>query len=81
VKMMVAGLWLVLLVGILLGALTGAAICFKVIRDEMLARVRPQLNVVELKIDNLRGEVDMVAQRQEALRREVGPVRPGGTTV
>jgi hypothetical protein len=79
--MMVAGLWLVLLVGILLGALTGAAICFKVIRDEMLARVRPQLNVVELKIDNLRGEVDMVAQRQEALRREVGPVRPGGTTV
>jgi hypothetical protein len=68
---MVVGLWLVLLVGILLGALTGAAVCFKVIRDEMLGRVRPQLDIVELKIDNLRSEIDLVAQRQDVMRRNL----------
>ena len=77
----VVGLWLVLLVGMLLGALTGAAVCFKVIREEMLARVSPQLNLVELKIDNLRGEVDIVSQRQDAMRREIAPGRPSTTTM
>ena len=64
--------WLVLIIGILLGALTGAAVCYKVLRDEMLARVRPQMNVVELKVDNLRTELGFVAENQDALRREIG---------
>ena len=63
--------WLVLLIGLLSGALTGAAVCFRTLRAEMLGRVGPQLNVVELKVDNLRNELDLVAQRQDALRREL----------
>lgn len=73
--------WLVLLIGVLLGALTGATVCFKVLRDEMLARVRPQLDVVELKVDNLTGEVGMVAARQDALRREITPGHTGTATL
>ncbi|GAA4885180.1 hypothetical protein GCM10023203_41870 [Actinomycetospora straminea] len=70
---MVLVAWLVLLIGVLLGALAGATVCFKVLRDEMLGRVRPQMDVMELKVDNLRTEVGFLADNQDALRREIGP--------
>jgi hypothetical protein len=61
---------LLALIGVLLGLLGGALVSIRYIRDEMTARVRPQLELLLTRQANLQGTVDLAIYSSQADRQE-----------
>jgi hypothetical protein len=54
---------LIFLVGILLGALFGATLCVRYLRQEIAANVGPRLRQIQLQLDNLQAELNLAMTR------------------
>jgi|KBSMisStandDraft_5_1062788.scaffolds.fasta_scaffold933743_1 hypothetical protein len=51
----------VILLGLLTGLLTGAAVCARYLRQEIAANIGPRLRRIELQLDTLMAELDHLA--------------------
>jgi hypothetical protein len=51
----------VILLGLLTGLLTGAAVCARYLRQEIAANIGPRLRHIELQLDTLMAELDHLA--------------------
>ncbi len=61
---------MVILLGVLIGLLIGAAVCARYLRQEMAANVGPRLRRIEQQLDILRAEVNLATEaRLAALSR------------
>jgi hypothetical protein len=54
---------LIFLVGVLLGALFGATLCVRYLRQEIAANVGPRLRQIQLQLDNLQAELNLAMTR------------------
>ena len=50
---------LVFLVGTLLGALMGGALCVRYVRQEVAANIGPKLKHIQLQLDNIQAELNL----------------------
>ena len=50
---------LVFLVGALLGALMGGALCVRYLRQEVAANIGPKLKHIQLQLDNIQTELNL----------------------
>jgi hypothetical protein len=50
---------LVFLVGALLGALLGGALCVRYLRQEVAANIGPKLQHIQLQLDNIQAELNL----------------------
>jgi len=62
----------ILLLGVLMGLVAGAALSARYLRQEMAANIGPRLRRIELQLDTLRAELNLAAEaRLEALGRRI----------
>jgi hypothetical protein len=54
---------LIFLVGALLGALFGATLCVRYLRQEIAANVGPRLRRIQLQLDSLQAEINLALTR------------------
>jgi hypothetical protein len=59
-------IFLVLLVGVLLGVVTGGALCVSYLRQEIADDVGPKLKRVQLQLDNIDAELDLAIATRHA---------------
>jgi hypothetical protein len=59
-------MFLVFLVGILLGALAGAMLCVRYLRQEIAGNLGPQLRRIQAQLDALEAEVGLALQIRHA---------------
>ncbi len=50
---------LVFLVGALLGALMGGALCVRYLRQEVAANIGPKIQHIQLQLDNIQAELNL----------------------
>jgi hypothetical protein len=50
------------LLGLLIGLVTGAAVCARYLRQEIAANIAPRLRTIELQLDALRAEVNLATE-------------------
>lgn len=50
---------LVFLVGALLGALIGGALCVRYLRQEVAANIGPKIQHIQLQLDNIQAELNL----------------------
>ena len=50
---------LVFLVGALLGALLGGALCVRYLRQEVAANIGPKIQHIQLQLDNIQAELNL----------------------
>ena len=50
---------LVFLVGALLGALMGGALCVRYLRQEIAANIGPKIRHIQLQLDNIQAELNL----------------------
>jgi len=50
---------LVFLVGALLGALMGGALCVRYLRQEVAANIGPKIHHIQLQLDNIQAELNL----------------------
>ena len=63
---------MILLLGVLMGLVAGAALSARYLRQEMAANIGPRLRRIELQLDTLRAELNLAAEaRLEALGRRI----------
>jgi hypothetical protein len=62
---LILGRWpmLIFLVGVLLGALFGATLCVRYLRQEIAANVGPRLRQIQLQLDSLQAELNLALTR------------------
>ena len=71
-------MFLIFLVGILLGALIGAMLCVRYLRQEIAGNVGPQLRRIQAQLDALEAEVNLALQvRHAELSSRLGPDASG----
>jgi hypothetical protein len=57
---------LVFLVGALLGALLGGALCVRYLRQEVAANIGPKIQRIQLQLDNIQAELNLaIATRHD----------------
>jgi hypothetical protein len=57
---------LVFLVGALLGALMGGALCVRYLRQEVAANIGPKIQHIQLQLDNIQAELNFaITTRQD----------------
>jgi uncharacterized membrane-anchored protein YhcB (DUF1043 family) len=59
-------MFLIFLVGILLGALVGAMLCVRYLRQEIAGNVGPQLRRIQGQLDALEAEINLVLETRRA---------------
>jgi uncharacterized membrane-anchored protein YhcB (DUF1043 family) len=59
-------MFLIFLVGILLGALVGAMLCVRYLRQEIAGNLGPQLRRIQAQLDALEAEVNLALQVRHA---------------
>lgn len=59
-------MFLIFLVGILLGALVGAMLCVRYLRQEIAGNLGPQLRRIQAQLDALESEVNLALQTRHA---------------
>lgn len=63
---------MVILLGVLIGLLIGAAVCARFLRQEMTGNIGPRLRRIEMQLDTLRAELDLATEaRLAALRKRI----------
>lgn len=63
---------MLILLGVLIGLLIGAAVCARYLRQEIAANIGPRLRRIELQLDTLRAELDLATEaRLAALRKRI----------
>lgn len=63
---------MLILLGVLIGILLGAAVCARYLRQEMAANIAPAIRRIELQLDALRAELNLATEaRLAALNRSV----------
>ncbi len=68
---------MVILLGVLIGLLIGAAACARYLRQEMAANVGPRLRHIELQLDTLQTELNLATEMHlAALSRRLDQERP-----
>lgn len=50
---------LIFLVGALLGALIGGALCVRYLRQEVAANIGPKIQHIQLQLDNIQAELNL----------------------
>jgi uncharacterized membrane-anchored protein YhcB (DUF1043 family) len=61
-----------LLLGVLIGLVIGAAVCARFLREELAANIGPRLRRIELQLDAFRAELNLVTEaRLAALNRRL----------
>jgi len=62
---LILGRWpmLIFLVGVQLGALFGATLCVRYLRQEIAANVGPRLRQIQLQLDSLQAELNLALTR------------------
>lgn len=64
---------MIILMGVLIGLLMGAAVCVRFLRQEMMANISPRLRRIELQLDTLRAELNLAIEaRLAALNKSIG---------
>jgi uncharacterized membrane-anchored protein YhcB (DUF1043 family) len=67
----------VILLGLLMGILLGAAVCARYLRQEIAANIGPRLRRIELQLDTLRAEVNLATEaRLAALTKRIDDKHP-----
>jgi hypothetical protein len=67
-----------ILLGLLIGLLTGAGVCARYLRQEVSANIGPRLKSIELQLDALRAEVSLATEiRLASLSRRPDQGQPG----
>jgi hypothetical protein len=69
-----------ILLGILIGLLTGTAVCARYLRQEIAANIGPRLRRIELQLDSLQAELNLAnTTRLADLSRRLPepPAQPG----
>jgi hypothetical protein len=67
----------VILLGVLIGLLIGAAVCARYLRQEIAANIGPRLRRIELQLDTLQAELNLATEmRLAALSRRIDPKQP-----
>jgi hypothetical protein len=62
----------VILLGVLIGLLIGAAVCTRYLRQEIAANIGPRLRRIELQLDTLQAELNLATEvRLAALNRRI----------
>lgn len=65
------------LLGLLIGLVTGAAVCARYLRQEIAANIAPRLRTIELQLDALRAEINLATEaRLAALSRRIDQDQP-----
>lgn len=59
-------MFLIFLVGILLGALVGAMLCVRYLRQEFAGNIGPQLRRIKGQLDTLEAELNLVLETRRA---------------
>lgn len=59
-------MFLIFLVGILLGALVGAMLCVRYLRQEIAGNIGPQLRRIQGQLDTLEAEINLVLETRRA---------------
>ncbi len=68
---------MVILLGVLIGLLIGAAACARYLRQEIAANVGPRLRHIELQLDTLQTELNLATEmRLAALSKRLDQERP-----
>jgi uncharacterized membrane-anchored protein YhcB (DUF1043 family) len=63
-----------ILLGLLLGLVIGAAACARYLRQEVAANIGPRLHNIELQLDTLRSEVNLATElRLASLNKRIDP--------
>lgn len=57
---------LVFLVGALLGALLGGALCVRYLRQEVAANIGPKIQHIQLQLDNIQAELNLAITTRHA---------------
>jgi uncharacterized membrane-anchored protein YhcB (DUF1043 family) len=57
---------LIFLVGLLLGAVAGAMLCVRYLRQEIAGNVGPQLRRIQSQLDTLENEINLVLETRHA---------------
>jgi hypothetical protein len=64
----------VILLGLLIGLVIGAAACVRYLRQEVAANIGPRLHNIELQLDTLRSEVNLATElRLASLNKRINP--------
>ena len=68
----------VILLGLLIGLVIGAAACTRYLRQEVAANIGPRLHNIELQLDTLRSEVNLATElRLASLNKRIDPNSSG----
>ena len=59
-------IFLIFLVGLLLGAVAGAMLCVRYLRQEIAGNVGPQLRRIQAQLDTLAAEINLVLETRHA---------------
>jgi uncharacterized membrane-anchored protein YhcB (DUF1043 family) len=59
-------IFLIFLVGLLLGAVAGAMLCVRYLRQEIAGNVGPQLRRIQNQLDTLAAEINLVLETRHA---------------
>ena len=63
---------MVIVLGVLIGLLIGAAVCARFLRQEVAANIGPRLRRIEMQLDTVRAELDLATEaRLAALRNRI----------
>ena len=66
-----------ILVGVLVGALTGTAVCARYLRQEIAANIGPRLRRIESQLDTLHAEVNLATEtRLAAISKRIEQGQP-----
>ena len=57
---------LVFLLGALLGALMGGALCVRYLRQEVAANIGPKIQHIQLQLDNIQAELNLAITTRHA---------------
>jgi hypothetical protein len=67
----------VILLGLLIGLLTGAAVCARYLRQEIAANIGPRLRHIEVQLDTLQAELNLATEvRLAALSKRIDQGKP-----
>jgi hypothetical protein len=68
---------MVFLIGLLIGVLSGGALCVRYLRQEVAADIGPRLRRVQMQLENLDSEINLaLATRLADLSRAHGQIQP-----
>jgi hypothetical protein len=70
---------LVFLVGALLGALVGGALCVRYLRQEVAANIGPKIQHIQRQLDNIQAELNLAITTRHAELSACSPGDPHGS--